>query len=74
MTNKEITQICDDIVLNPKFNTQLFNVSLQILFSNPMINSRTKDNFGLNASRKKGPILPKAPRPAVMPSHLLFDG
>ena len=27
-----MAQICDDIVLNPKFSTQLFNVSLQILF------------------------------------------
>jgi hypothetical protein len=69
-----MTQICDDIVLNPKFNTQLFNVGLQILFSNLTINSKTEDYFGSNAGRSKGPIFPKAPKPAVKPSHLLFDG
>jgi hypothetical protein len=34
ITNTEIMQVCDDIVLTPKFNTQLFKTLSQILLLN----------------------------------------
>jgi hypothetical protein len=104
MTNTERAQICEDKVLNPKFNTKLLNVSLQILFqsnrkfqderlfwfeyrqkqgtylpqSNGPIFRKARDlssvKQGTYLPQSKGPIFRKAPKPAVMPSHLLFDG
>jgi hypothetical protein len=60
MTNTEIKQICDDIVLNPKFNTQLFNVGLQILFFQSNDKFQDKRLFWFECRQNQGTYLPQS--------------
>jgi hypothetical protein len=59
MTNTEMAQICDDIALNPKFSTQLFNVSLQILFQS---NDKFQDKriFWFECRQKQKTYIPQS--------------
>ena len=52
-----MTQICDDIVLNPKFNTHLFNVSLQFFFFQSNDKFQDERLFWFECQQKHGTYL-----------------